>query len=90
MSLQGTAYRRRVDGSVETAELRPELVVELKSGHRLTTTLRATHENLDLGFGLPEGTEVLAGGHYFTAGRMQFHQSSSALFRVTLSGEGTR
>ena len=88
LSLQGTAYRRSVDGSVETAELRPEFVMELKSGHRMTATVRATHEYLDRGFGLPEGTEVLAGGHDFAAGRVQFHQSSSSLFRVTLSGEG--
>jgi hypothetical protein len=87
LSVQGTAYRRLEDGSTETAELRPEWVVESKSGHRFTATVRATHEDLDQGFGLPEGTDVPEGEHNFTAGRVQFRQSSSSLFRVTLSGE---
>ncbi len=87
LTLQGTGYRRLRDGSLETAEFRPELVVELKTGHSLTATIRVTKEDLERGFGLPEGTDVPKGEHNFAAGRVLFRQSSSSLFRVTLSAE---
>ena len=85
--LQGTAFRRLEDGSTETAELMPQFVVELKTGHRLTATVRATHEDLDRGFELPDGAEVLAGTYDFAVGTVDFRQSSSSLFRVNLSAE---
>jgi hypothetical protein len=85
--LQGTAYRRLEDGSTETAELEPQFVVELKSGHRFTATVRATHEDLDRGFGLPGDAEVLEGKYDFAAGKLEFRQSSSSLLRVNLSAE---
>ena len=87
LTFESTAHRRLRDGSLETAEFRPELVVELKTGHRFTATIQATKEDLERGFGLPEGTDVPEGEHTFAAGRLQFRQSSSSLFRVTLSAE---
>ncbi len=83
----GTAYRRSEDGSIETAELVPELVVEMKSGHEFTATVRATHEDLDRGFSLPGASGVPEGEYDFTAARVEFRQSSSSMFRTSLSAE---
>ena len=87
LTVQGTAYRRLEDGSVETAEFLPQFVVQLKSGHQFTALVRATHESLDRGFGLPGDSEVLEGEYDFTAGRIEFRQSSSSFLRANLTAE---
>ena len=87
LTLQGATYRRLQDGSTETAELRPQFVVELKSGHRFTASVRATHEDLERGFSLPGDARVPEGEYGFATGRLDFRQSSSSLLRVNVSAE---
>ena len=87
LTVEGTAYRRSEDGSIETAELFPQWVVRWKSGNRVTVSVRATHEDLDRGFELPEDTQVLEGEYDFAAGRVEFRQSSSSLLRVNATAE---
>lgn len=87
LSIRAAAYRRAVDSSLETAHLMPELAVTLKSGHRLNVTLGATHEDVDSGFRLPGGTEVLRGAYDFVAGTVRFRQSSNSPLRANAGGE---
>ncbi len=65
IALEGFAFLRNDDGSVESAEIGPAATFSFKSGSRLNMRARARIENLDQSFRLSEDTEVPAGDYAF-------------------------
>ncbi|MBW3553054.1 MAG: carbohydrate binding family 9 domain-containing protein [Gemmatimonadetes bacterium] len=81
-AIEGATYARRFLGATETAEITPEWVVELKSGHAFTATANATYEDLPTGFALSDDAAVPAGQHRFGTFGLSYRPPDAKLLRV--------
>jgi hypothetical protein len=81
----GTAFTRNHDGPLETAELTAMADVVFKSGHELSATLAATHDDLRDGFSLSPDAEVLPGEHRFVVARLAYTPPGGSLIRANAS-----
>jgi hypothetical protein len=72
LSLEGAAYRRNVDGSLETAAIGPEWATETRAGHTLTVGGEAAYEDLQDRFVLASEIEVPPGSYQFHTARVSY------------------
>ena len=82
-AINASVFTRNADGTVETVEVVPQWNVTLKSGHGVTLFTSGTHENLDNGFGLPDGAFVPAGTYTFGGGRLLYQPPLGSLVRAS-------
>jgi hypothetical protein len=81
----GTAFTRNHDGSLETAELTAMADVVFKSGHELSATVTATHDDLRDGFSVSPVAEVLPGEHRFVVTRLAYTPPGGSLIRASVT-----
>ncbi len=87
LTLEGTAFSRNSDNSLETATIVPQWSSETKEGHRFVAQVTTTRDDLERDFSLDSDTEVPAGLYTFTSVQLQFRQSSAGFFRVDLTSD---
>jgi hypothetical protein len=61
----GFSFWRNGDGTVESGEVAPQLLGELKSGYGISLTLRNSYESVRDSFSISRGAVVVPGNHRF-------------------------
>ncbi|HSG47142.1 MAG TPA: hypothetical protein VLA43_04910, partial [Longimicrobiales bacterium] len=82
VAVEGFAFRRNTDGVVESAEVKPGYLMELKSRHAFTGYFVHRYESLDRDFTLPDGTWVPQGEYGFNAGELRYAGPYGSLTRL--------
>ena len=85
MTLPASAFWRNGDGSVESAEVAPTLLGELKSGYSISLTARNSYESVRDTFEIAGGAHVVPGNHWFHRGELFVTAPRAASFRPTFS-----
>lgn len=88
VAIEGAAFRRNRDGTLETFELGFRSLVETRGAHQLTLTVPFRRENLARGFSLPAGAGVPEGVYTFVQGRLQYRAPPRWVFRPSVTIEG--
>jgi hypothetical protein len=79
----GSSYWRNGDGTVESGEIAPQLLGELKSGYQIFLTLRNSYESVRDTFSISRGAVVVPGNHWFHRGELFVMAPRAATFRPT-------
>ena len=82
-TLVGSSYWRNGDGTVESAEVSPQLLGELKSGYGLYLTFRNNYESVRDTFAISRGAVVVPGNHWFHRAELFVLAPRAATFRPT-------
>ena len=90
LELGGGVLRRTRDGAVETAEAEPRVALMTWRQHRIELSAPIRYENLEVPFGLPEGTSVPAGIHRFGGVRLGYQAPQADAFRTGATVEAGR
>jgi len=83
-AVSGFSFWRNSHGSVESAEVAPQLLGELKSGYGIFLTLRNSYESVRDSFSISRGAVVVPGNHWFHRGELFVMAPRAASFRPTL------
>lgn len=81
VSLRGFAYRRNTEGSIESASVGPEWLVETKSGHVVTVGATSAYEDLDRDFRLSSEATIPIGSYRFHGVAVGYQAPGGALLR---------
>jgi hypothetical protein len=87
LTMDGSAYFRNADGSLETVAAGPRWDLTLKTGHVFSITATSMLEDLPTGFRIADGVDVPAGTHLFHRGRISYSPSQATLLRTSASLE---
>jgi hypothetical protein len=79
----GFSFWHNGDGTVESAEIAPQLLGELKSGYGIFLTLRNSYESVRDSFSISRGAVVVPGNHWFHRGELFVMAPRAASFRPT-------
>ena len=79
----GSSYWRNGDGTVESGDLGPQLLGELKSGYFISLGLRNSYESVRDTFSISRGAVVVPGNHWFHRGELFILAPRAASFRPT-------
>jgi hypothetical protein len=79
----GFSFWRNGDGTVESGEIAPQLLGELKSGYGISLTLRNSYESVRDSFSISRGAVVVPGNHWFHRGELFVIAPRAASFRPT-------
>ncbi len=90
LNVEGEAYFRNADGTLQSLELGPEWEMTTNSDHSLTLEATRRIEDLRTAFALSETAEVPAGRYGFTAGEVDYGMPTGWDLRAGLSVEGGR
>ncbi|HEV8196138.1 MAG TPA: DUF5916 domain-containing protein [Gemmatimonadales bacterium] len=85
VALPASSYWRNADHSVESAEVAPVLLGEIKSGYAFSLTARNSYESVRDTFEIAGGAHVVPGNHWFHRGELSVTAPRSASFRPTFS-----
>jgi uncharacterized protein DUF5916/cellulose/xylan binding protein with CBM9 domain len=82
--LPSASFWRNSDGSVESADIAPQLSAEFKSGYGIGITARNTYESVRDTFSISGGAVVVPGNHWFHRGELFVMAPRAATFRPTV------
>jgi hypothetical protein len=85
VTLPASSYWRNGDHSVESAEVAPTLLGELKSGYGFNLTMRNSYESVRDTFEIGGGAHVVPGNHWFHRAELFVMAPRAASFRPTFS-----
>ncbi len=85
VSLPASSYWRNNDRTVESAEIAPTLLGQLKSGYSFNLTARTSYESVRDTFEISGGAHVVPGNHWFHRAELSVSAPVSASFRPTFS-----
>jgi hypothetical protein len=88
VALEGAAYRRNANGSLETAEIGPAWATETRTGHTLTLSGAAAYEDLQEAFALGPEIDVPAGSYRFHTLRASYGTPTARDLRITADLKG--
>ena len=88
LTLNGSAYRRNRDGSLESMSVGPEWTVVTKRGHGVTIGATLAEEDLERPFQLSQGATVPAGRYRFQSTALSYSPPTGALLRASAGVEG--
>jgi hypothetical protein len=87
LALKGYAYRANRGGSIESARLGPEWLVETKTGHLATVGIATVEESLSGEFRLSSTSVVPPGRYRFERAMVTYQAPRGAVLRPNLSLE---
>jgi hypothetical protein len=83
ITMGGSSYWRNGDGTVESADLAPQLIGETKSGYFIALAVRNSYESVRDTFSISRGAVVVPGNHWFHRGELFVMAPRAATFRHT-------
>jgi hypothetical protein len=88
LSLEGSAYLRNSDRSLETSVIGPRWTFESKTGKSVTFSAATQFEDLLQEFRLADGVFIPEGGYRFQTAGISYSPSAASLLRTGASVEG--
>lgn len=82
VGVQGLAFLRNADGSIESAEVGPQWEYSAKNGTGAALEARLLYENLPFSFSLSDEVEIPAGTYTFYRINASYHETHTKLFQL--------
>lgn len=83
VGMAGHSFWRNGDGTVESGEIAPQVLTELKGGRQIGLTLRNSYESVREAFAISGDTRVVPGNYWFHQVELNTMAARAASFRPT-------